>query len=92
MSTPSIAVFTGGLLLRKDELYSLADSSERLFEDGHLLVPRHVAARELQVFLDESMSGGNAALMEPERTSCFFTGRNSSFVAASSIDGLFTLG
>ena len=27
---------------------------------------------------------------EAERTSCFLTGRNSSFVAASSIDGLLT--
>lgn len=51
VSSPPVPVFASCRLLLQDDLYALADGSERLFEHGDLVFSWHVAARELQLFL-----------------------------------------
>ena len=51
MSSPTITIFACGFLLVEHELDTLANSSQGFLEHGHLLVPRHIITRSLEVFL-----------------------------------------
>ena len=53
VSSPSFAVLACVSLLLQYRLYALADGSQRLLENGNLVFSRHVAPRELEVFLNE---------------------------------------
>ena len=55
MSSPTITIFACGFLLVEHELDTLANSSQRLLQNGNLVFPWHVAPRKLQVFLRTCM-------------------------------------
>jgi hypothetical protein len=87
VAPPSFPILTGSLFLSQHCLNTTTNCSKGIFKNGNFIIPRHVLARKLELFLK---GGQEKATIRhcAGLTSCFFTGRNSSFVAASSIDGL----
>lgn len=53
MTSPSVTIFACGSLLLQHRLYTLANSSQRLLQNGNLVFSRHVAAGEFEVFLKD---------------------------------------
>ena len=88
MSSPPISVLPCRLLGVEHDLYSAPDGGQRLLQDRNLVIARHVSARQLQLFLASELNPNETTLLKRALTSCFLTGRSSSLVAASSIDGL----
>ena len=59
MPLPSVSVLARRLLLLQHELDALANGSKGLLEQSHLVFPRHVATRQLEVFLITTPSALN---------------------------------
>lgn len=90
MSSPPFTVFPSSLLSLQHVIDSTTDGSEGVLQDGNLVVSRHILSREIELFL-EKMSTSAVNREGYKHTNCFFTGRSSSLVVASSMDGLDTL-
>ena len=57
MSSPSVSIFTSGLLCVKNDLDAASDGGQRFLEDRDLVVSRHLAPGELQLFLGDKRPG-----------------------------------
>lgn len=84
---PFLGALSTCRVLGDDSLDTGANGRERVFEMGHLFLARKAVGRSLEQFLYTNIRPrGNQGCTQ--LTSCFLTGRNSSLVCASSIEGL----